>query len=252
MNKLLATLMLVASTTFANATDIRMMTENYPPYNMEVNGKLTGLSIEVLEAMLKQMESKQDIHDIELLSWDNAYSSTLEEKNSMVFATTRTKSREKLFKWVGPISKTTIGITALKMNNIKINNISDLKKYRIGTIKNDIGETILINKNILESNKGVLKNSKYSLNGTNSLVNSINDLERNKIDLFAYETKVARYSTDLNGYDSTEYEVVYILENNELYFAFNRLTPNSTITKWQQALDTIKSNGIYQKIIKKY
>jgi len=36
----------------------------------------------------------------------------------MVFSTTRTKARENLFKWVGPISTTTVGVIALKSKNI--------------------------------------------------------------------------------------------------------------------------------------
>ena len=98
INKLFTTLLVLGATTFATATDIKMMTENYPPYNMEVDGKLTGLSVEVLEAMLKQMNSKKNIFDVELLSWSKAYSSALKNKNNMVFSTTRTKSREKLYR----------------------------------------------------------------------------------------------------------------------------------------------------------
>jgi len=246
MRKLLTTLLLILGlTTFASATNIKMMTENYPPYNMEVEGKLQGLSVEVLEAMLKQMNSKKTTYDIELLSWSKAYETAKNHKNTMVFSTTRTKTREKLFKWVGPISKTTIGVVTLKNKNIKINNISDLKKYTIGCVKKDIGETLL-----LES--GIPKKNLKPLDGTNSLATSFYKLERDQIDLFAYETRVTKYSADLNGFDSSEYETVYILKRGELYFAFNRLTSNKIIKKWQDALDAIKANGVYAKILKKY
>jgi polar amino acid transport system substrate-binding protein len=243
--KLLTTLLILSVTTFIQASEIKMMTENYPPYNMEVDGKLQGLSVDVVEAMLKQMGSKKNKYDIELLSWSKAYDSAKNNKNNMVFSTTRTKSREKSFKWVGPITKTTIGITALKNRNIVIKNISDLKKYKIGCIKKDIGESLLIENKIPKENL-------VSIDGTNSLATTFYKLERDKIDMFAYETKVANYSADLNGFDSDEYEVVYTLSNGELYFAFNRLTSDKTIQKWQKALDKIKANGIYQEIIKKY
>jgi len=245
MKRLLAALLFLAATTFTHATDIKMMTENYPPYNMEVDGKLEGLSVAVLEAMLKQMKSDKSTYDIELLSWSKAYSTAKSKKNSMVFSTTRTKSRENIFKWVGPITKTSVGITALKTKEIKINDVSDLNKYNIGCISKDIGETLLLE-------AGVPKLNIDSVDGINSLATSFYKLERDKIDMFAYETKVAKYSADLNGFDSDEYEVIYTLENAELYFAFNRLTPDNTIQKWQKALDTIKANGIHEKIIKKY
>ena len=245
MKKLLTIILVFGITTFTQASNIKMMTENYPPYSMEVDGKLTGLSVEVLEAMLKKMNSNMSIYDVELLSWSKAFSSAKNKKNNMVFSTIRNKKRENMFKWVGPISKTTIGITALKSKNIVINNISDLKKYKIGCISKDGGETMLIEARIPKEN---IK----SLDGTNSLATTFYKLERDKIDLFSYEVKVAKYSADLNGFDSDDYEVVYILTNAEQYFAFNRLTPDTTIQKWQKALDEIKSNGIYDKIINKY
>ncbi|WP_024955292.1 substrate-binding periplasmic protein [Sulfurospirillum arcachonense] len=227
------------------ANDIRMMTENYPPYNMEIDGELQGFSVDVLDAMLKQMNSKQKREDIELLPWSESYSLAMNIKNNMVFSTTRTKSRENLFKWVGPIYKTTVGVTALKSKNIVIKKISDLNKYKIGAMKKDIGETLLLE-------KGVSKSSIYTIDGINSLATSFYYMEKGKIDLLAYETKVAFYSIDLNGYEVDDYEVVYTLENNELYFAFNKQTSDLTIQKWQKALDEIKSNGIYNKIIKNY
>ncbi len=227
------------------ASDIKMMTENYPPYNMEVDGELQGLFIDVLDVMLKQMGSKQNKFDVELLSWSKAYSSALDIKDSVVFSATRTKSRENLFKWVGPISKTTIGITALKSKNIVIKSISDFKNYKIGAIKKDIGEILLLE-------NGIDKSSIYIVDGTNSLATSFYKMERDKIDMLAYETKVAMYSADLNGYEVDDYEVIYTLEKNELYFAFNKQTSDEIIQKWQKALDEIKSNGIYDKIMKKY
>ena len=245
MRKLFIILVSLSFITFMQANDIKMMTENYPPYNMEIDGELQGLSIDVIESMLKQMHLKKDKYDIELLSWSKGYSSALNIKDNMVFSTTRTKSRENLFKWVGPISKTTIGIISLKSKNIVIKNISDLEKYKIGAIKKDIGETLLL------ENK-IPRNNIDSIDGINSLATSFYKLERDKIDMFSYETKVAKYSAELNGYDVSEYEVIHILENNQLYFAFNKQTSDDIINKWQKALDTIKSNGTYDKIIKKY
>jgi len=245
MKKLFVTLVFIGVTIFLNATDIKMMTENYPPYNMEVDGKLQGLSVEILDAILKSMKSKKNIYDVELLSWSKAYSTAKNKKNHMVFSTTRTKNRENMFKWVGPIAKTTIGITALKNKEIVIKNINDLKKYKIGCIAKDIGEILLLENKIPKEN---LK----SIDGINSLATSFYKLERDRIDMFAYETKVAKYSADLNGYDPDEYEVVYTLKKSELYFAFNKLTSDDIIKKWQKALDDIKANGIYQEIVKKY
>lgn len=53
---------------------INMYTEHYPPYNMkDRDGNLAGSSIEVLDAVLKQMHSKQSIKDVKLRSWGNSF-----------------------------------------------------------------------------------------------------------------------------------------------------------------------------------
>ena len=36
--------------------DLTIMTENYPPYNMLENDSLTGISVDLLEAMFQQMK----------------------------------------------------------------------------------------------------------------------------------------------------------------------------------------------------
>jgi len=38
----------------------------------------------------------------------------------------------------------------------------------------------------------------------------------------------------------------------DLYIAFNKNTPDTIIEKWQKALDDIKKDGTYQKILNKY
>jgi ABC-type amino acid transport substrate-binding protein len=243
MRKLMIALLCVLG---LNANDgIKVFTENYPPYNMDEKGKLTGISVDVLEAMYKKMGYKEDRQSFKLTSWSRAYSMAQKKKNCMVFSTTRTAKREPLFKWVGPIIKTTVGITAPKSKNIVINNVSDLNKYKIGAVMKDIGEQLL-------NEKGVDKKSIKSVSGKNAIKMSYNKMEKNRIDMFAYEINVAKHSAKSSGFDVNNYEVVYTLKEGELFFAFNKKTKDSIIQKWQKALDDIKADGTYDKILEKY
>jgi ABC-type amino acid transport substrate-binding protein len=224
---------------------IKIMTENYPPYNMEIDGKLKGISVDILEAMLKDMGIKNDRNSFLLTNWSRAYSIAQKKKNHMVFSTTRTASRENLFKWVGPITKTTISIIAPKNKHIVIKNISDLKKYRIGTIFKDIGEQLLFD-------NGIDKKNIHQISGKNSIKLSLKKMENNRIDMFAYEFNVIKYIAKSIDFNWNDYEIVYILKETELYYAFNKDTDDKIIVKWQKALDSIKKNGVYDNIIKKY
>jgi polar amino acid transport system substrate-binding protein len=245
MNKeiILAGMLLVNSLCAVNnATKIKIFTENYPPYNMEVNGKLKGLSVDILNAMLNQMKKKGDI---KLKPWATGYKIVLKKKNTMLFSTTRTKQREKLFKWVGPIASTNIGIIAPKSKHLKIKKITDLNNYKIGAVINDIGEQLLLE-------NGVNKKNIESVGGKNPIVLNFQKMGKGRIDAFSYETNVAMYGAKSYQIDQKDFEVVYILKKGQLYYAFNTKTDDSIIKAYQKALNKIKTNGIYNKILKKY
>lgn len=53
------------------------------------------------------------------------------------------------------------------------------------------------------------------------------------------------------GYSSDNYEIVYTLEEAGIYYAFNMNTSDLLIKDVQRALDELKIEGEYQKVIKK-
>lgn len=238
-------LILLFISIFAN-DDIKMYTEHYPPYNMKSKqGQLTGSSIEILNAVLKQMNSSQSIKDVKLRSWAKSYAVAQKIKNAMVFSTTRTKSREPLFKWVGPIATATVGVVALKSKKIIINKISDFNKYTTGAVLKDIGEILLLD-------AGVNKNNIQYVKGEDAINISFNKMKKNRIDMFAYNLNVAFANAKIEGFDIDKYEIVYTLKVGYQYFAFNKNTDDKIIQKWQNALDAIKKDGTYEKIHSKY
>ena len=226
--------------------EIKMYTEQYPPYNMQKKGeKLTGLSVEILEAMLKKMGSKQTIDDVVLANWARSYETAKKYKNAMVFSTTRTETREKLFKWVGPVATATVGAIAPKSKKLKIQKFSDLKKYKIGAVLKDIGETILLE-------NGISKDNIDNVAGEKAIDLSFKKMKNNRIDMFVYNTNVALANAKTKGYDVDKYEIVFIMKKGYQYFAFNKDTDEQIIDKWQEALDAIKEDGTYKKIYKRY
>lgn len=240
--KILIALSFFITFNFANAIDkLTIMTEEYPPYNMTKDGKLVGISVEVLELMLKDVGSKKTTKDIKVLPWARSYNMVQNKKNTMLFAMFRTKQRENLFKWVGPIDSSSIGLIAKKDRKIKIKNVADIKKYKIGTVKDDAAELAL---------KELGLTTFDSISGTNSIATSIKKLKRNRIDLFAYvyETK----SWNIDNFKPEDYENVYTLKKNDLYYAFHKDTDQKIIDKLQKSLNLLKEKGLVQEIIKKY
>ena len=225
--------------------NIKFMTENYPPFNFQENGELQGISVDLITATMKRIDPSFDQSRIELLPWARGYKIVQEEKNTCLFAMTRTDARENLFKWAGPILSEDIGIIARKDRKIKINSFNDLRKYRIGTVMNDIGEQLL-------NEKGILNSKLDRVSGITSILSSIKKLNSGRIDLFSYGPTAFKWEAKRRGYNPNNYELVFGLKKVKYYYAFNKNTPDNVINQIQKVIDEVKKDGTYQKILDKY
>ncbi len=224
------------------AENIAFMTEQYPPYNFEQNGKASGIAVDLLDAVFKQMGAAKTVADIRVLPWANGYKKVQNDQNTCLFSMTRTDAREALFKWVGPIASTRVVLMARKDKNIKIESTDDIKKYKIGVINADIGEQLLLEAGI----------PKGKLQGTAKTLTNIKKLEKGRIDLLSYGEHVTKWEMKNSGFNPEKFETVHALTEGDLYFAFHKSTPDSILQEFQTALDTVKSNGTYGKIMDKY
>ncbi|MBU2631115.1 MAG: ABC transporter substrate-binding protein [Proteobacteria bacterium] len=144
---LLAVLILWVSSSVVFAAgfpELVIMTEEYAPYNFKKDGKVQGIAVDMMVEMLKKVGSSQTLDDIQLLPWARGYRNVQEMPNAVLFSTTRTKERENIFKWVCPINTLRTEVIALKSRNIKINSVQELLKYRIGCVRDDVGEQLIV------------------------------------------------------------------------------------------------------------
>jgi polar amino acid transport system substrate-binding protein len=230
----------------ANIDNIKIMTENFPPYNMKVGKEVGGLSVEILEAMLKQMNSKLTKKDFKLLPWARGYSLVQKKKNHMLFSMSRTAKREKLFKWVGPIDSVKTSVIALKTNNTKISKVTDLNSYKVAASKDAQPEQYLLA-------HGVKKSNIVSKSGNNASVSALKMIKKGRIDFLVNTPRVVKYLANKDGIDfDKEFKSIFTLNKSDLYFAFSKDTSDDIVKEYQKALDAIKADGTYSKIIEKY
>ncbi len=98
--------------------------------------------------MLHELKIKDTT--IRIYPWKRAYQITEQERNTILFTMARTKKRENLFKWVGPIAPREISLWKLKARtDIKVTTWEDAKKYRIGTVRGEAGEDELVKKGFI-------------------------------------------------------------------------------------------------------
>lgn len=234
---------LISSGHAQNIDDLVLMSEEFPPYNFSRDGKLQGTSIDLMVLCLEKLHSKLGRKDIKILPWARSYHSLLTEKNTVLFAMTRTPQREHLFKWVGPISDSLNVLIAKKTSNIRIRDSKNIVQYKIGVVRDDAGEQLVVEKlGIAKDHLDIASEARFN----------ILKLDAGRIDLFAYDENVAKWVIKQEGLNPSDFETVKVIGKGYHYFGFNRDTPDAVIRQFQNALDEIKKEGRYLKIINKY
>jgi len=228
--------------------DLILMTENFPPYNFEENGRLQGVFVDVMVLMLERLDSRLTRKEIRLLPWASAYNKALTRKNTVLFSMIRTEKREALFKWVGPLWRSRAVLIARKDRHLGIASPEELKKYRIGVIREDVSEELL-------AKEGVGKDALERVPKKLTLVRMLN---RRRIDLWGCEENGAKWVLKKNGFRPEDYETLYVLKKTEPYYAFHKDVPGSLIRSFQNALDEIKEKNKgggesgYEHILNRY
>lgn len=248
LRKTVAAVLLLASTAFSHAQsldDLTFITEEFPPFNFEHDGKRQGIAVDALVEILAADGAKKTRTDIKVWPWARGYETTMKEKNTVLFSTTRTAAREKLFKWVGPIMPARIVLVAKKNRGIKIRTIDELNRMnlKIGVVREDIGEQLL-------AKMGVDKDKMLQANSGISVAKM---LHVGRVDLWSYGAPVILWNLKELGYNTDEYEEIFTLtESDQYYFALNKDTDDKLVAKLQAALDQLKANGKFNAIVAKY
>ncbi|WP_199911658.1 substrate-binding periplasmic protein [Dongshaea marina] len=225
----------------ADFSRLNLVTESgFPPYNFRQDGKLSGISIELLLAASKQAGTPISKSQFKVLPWARAYDMGLKGPGVMLFATTRTEQRESLFKWAGPIIATKVVLLAKKSKGIKIASVAEINRYKVGAIPEDVGQQ-------LAARAGV-KNMKIS--GKPEQV--AKKLATGRVDLWAFEENSALWMLKSLGYNPAKFEAVYTFKESAVYYAFSNDVADSDVAALQQAIDAVKASGEYDKILSHY
>lgn len=190
-----------------------------------------GYVVDLVDRILEDINNSQTRDDIELLPWARGYKLTQLKKNAIIFSTTRTEEREKLFKWVGPIFNNKMLLISKKSSNITISADEEIKEYKVGTVMDDVG-------NILLGNRGIT-NEYIHESGTSQ--ESVILLSRNRVDMIASTWISFVNICKVLNIDHNRYESVYNLSDLSLYFAFNNDTEDWVVKQFEDSFYRVKT-----------
>jgi len=220
--------MSITSKAAESIDDIIWTTEsNAAPYNyVNKNNEVVGDSVEIIKRVLKITGSTKTSKDITALPWTEAYNNALNNKNYALFSAARVSEREKLFKWAGPLVGDKSIIFSKKSNNIKLNNLNDLKQYKVAAIDNEVAQQLV---------SSAVKDLKFSF-GVDTTEN-LNKLNAGTVDVIVTDASIINYLVKSSGFNPDDYESIYTVAEIQLWIAFNPLTSDALVQIVQTALD---------------
>lgn len=227
------------------------LTDQYPPFSFQENCKLKGISVDLMDKMLNKMNFKLNNSNIELLPWSQGYQTALKEKDTVYFPIAQMPEWRPSFKWVGPISPTQTVIFAMQERQVRINDIKDINKYKIGVVRGSVEQSLL-------TKIGVNPKNLVQEGDADTIIKLLKS-DSIDIDAWAYAEQPGIWLINRSGIIPDDYDIVYdIGDQVELFYAFNKDTSDSLVWAFQNALNQTKQEkGVegtsdYDKILYKY
>lgn len=228
--------------------ELAFYTETYPPANYLEGDKITGYAVDILLEASQMVGEPVDSSQLTLQPWARSYRTVLTKKDTVLFSTTRSEHREDLFLWVGPIAGIKVVVLARKDSGIDIVSPMDMAQYRIGVIRDDIGEQSLLA-------MGIPRDSMQEALYVTVLAEQ---LMKKRIDLLVYSERAAYWWSRQVGVDPEMFQPVYVVREGQVFFAFNKKTDPEVVARLQHGLDLLKTtkgeSGLsrYEEILSRY
>jgi polar amino acid transport system substrate-binding protein len=220
--------------TGGRAQELTVVSEDNPPFNFHQDGVFTGSSTEVVREIMRRLNVTTGI---QVMTWARAYQLAQTRPNVILFSTARTRERENLFHWVGPIYRVRFGFYARRGSGVVLTSLDDAKKVNaIATYKDDVREQLLKTMGFtnLDSSKSPASNLKKLLAG--------------RVDLWLYSNLGVPSIAGQIGIDPDEIELLLPFKDVNAYIAISKGTSRAVVDQWKATLDAMKREGVLDKI----
>ncbi|MEE4743620.1 transporter substrate-binding domain-containing protein [Pseudomonas alliivorans] len=224
----------------ARADHYQVVTEQWPPYNYSENGQITGMTTEIVRAIMKVTG-----HDLTIVLAPSMRASLILKMRprTIMYSMFRTPEREHVYKWVGPILEEAI------------------HPYQLAAAPPVTSlEQLLHAPQITTRHAGLLPDMLQSL-GFKNLDKSATESvqlyrmllsDRTAIIIGDTDAGVAYQSRQLNIAPGTLRQIPIELYRSSLYIAFSRDCEDDVVDSWSSALETLRQSGELERIQRRY
>ncbi len=218
------------------ANAVTFLTEENPPLNFTVEGKIVGTSTAVVREMARRTALPAEIR---VVAWREAFKRAQTEPEVCAFSTARLPSRNAMFQWVGTISRGYWSAFALEAFADYVPRVDDLKKYRVGVV-NDARARYL-------RDRGFVNLVEVERDGDLPGRLTIDPKKEGGIDLWVTQGLMAQDIARKAGAGPIK-EVFGGIMSQEYWLACNLEMPKDTIKALSDSLSEMKKDGTYRNL----
>lgn len=208
------------------------MTEDLKPYNYIEDEKLQGISVEIVQSILKELHYNEKIR---LYPWARAVNILNTKPNAILFSMSHTPQRANKYKFACPLVE--VKTVFFIKEGLDLKTLKDIQNLRVGVVKDFAAHKTLAAKGF--------ENFDFS----SSTTVMVQKLQEDKIDTFvASPPTVYGLGLDLTKIKQSDLE----LYSTNLCIAFNKKISDKEVQAWQEKLLEFKKSQKYKTLYKKY
>ncbi|XZG71179.1 substrate-binding periplasmic protein [Chitinibacteraceae bacterium HSL-7] len=223
------------------AAELTAYTEQFPPFNYIVDGRPSGLAIDVFRAVTKRAGIR---YGMRFLPWMRAVEAQSGHPDSVLFTTVRLPERESSYRWVGPIDQCDIVLMKLtRRTDVHVHDLGDARRYRIG-VPAAGADVETLSKLGFDDSQLVRVPPNGNLTGM---------LIRQRFDLVSGIHVAYAYQARREGLPVGSIEAVATVQPGKgCYFAFNRNVNPALFDAFSTAFDALQRDGTLARMHEAY
>lgn len=218
--------------------ELKILTEDYPPLSFMADGEISGYGTDVVNAIQDELGMS---NPIQLLSWEEAYNTALNEANVVIFTIDKTPEREEKFHFIGPLGSNVASFYTYSDNELQIEDLEAAKAVpTIATTTNWFTEQYLQERGF------------ENLKSMNDPLQTLRSLKNKEADLAVFTDVTLPELLREAEIDRDELQPVMQLLTTDYYIAISKSTPQSIVSQWQNAFEGIKNKGMLEDLKQKW
>lgn len=228
----------------AQGADLRVVTEQWPPYTHVEDGKMTGV---VSEVVLTALDRSGLSYTVEVLPWARAYKLARTEPNVLIYTILKLESRAPLFTWI-KLDGLSIEMYLFRPKHrreIELRTLDDAKNFRVGVTRDTSTHHFLLNHGFKEG-ENLFPVRCEQLNLLKSQPGT------RRVDLTTGDRLSTACALAEGGLPPDYCVPQILLFKEDLYMAFSRDTPARIVERVRRGLEAAQRDGTLDSAVEKY